>query len=160
MSIHQHTHSPAFLPANRMFLLQFETLLQEVLNDPDYAMPYWDSSIDAEDPVHSELLSSDFFGGNGNPARDNALTSGVFSDWVTVYPHPTVLTRHFDSQDGIGPFFNVEHIRYLLRNTNHYDRFRVLVETKASARVHLGIGGQMGSIDAFFNDPLSWLHRA
>jgi tyrosinase len=41
---------PAFLPWHRYFLLFTERLLQQVLGNPDFRMPYWDWASDAELP--------------------------------------------------------------------------------------------------------------
>ncbi|HYI01218.1 tyrosinase family protein, partial [Hyalangium sp.] len=48
---------PSFLPWHRYFLLRFEGYLRAALDDPDFRLPYWEWSTDAElaDPRQSPL---------------------------------------------------------------------------------------------------------
>ncbi|KAI9291213.1 Di-copper centre-containing protein, partial [Neoconidiobolus thromboides FSU 785] len=52
---------PAFLPWHRVYLRKFELVLQKI--DPTVVLPYWDWSIDAENPADSIVFQ--IFGGNG-----------------------------------------------------------------------------------------------
>ena len=66
--------TPAFLPWHRQFLLMFQEALSEVAGKP-IALPYWDWT----DPETTEVVfSDDFMGGNGNPKRGYAVTTGPF----------------------------------------------------------------------------------
>ena len=60
---------PAFLPWHRAYLLYFETELQYMLNDPTFALPYWDWTAYANlkarnDDACPDIFSSDLFGEN------------------------------------------------------------------------------------------------
>ncbi|KAJ1997961.1 hypothetical protein H4R26_005636, partial [Coemansia thaxteri] len=58
--IHGH---PVFLAFHRIFVNDFAAALNKV--DPGVPVPYWDWSLDATNPIASELFTNDYFGGNG-----------------------------------------------------------------------------------------------
>jgi hypothetical protein len=153
------TNTAASLYANRMFLHVFEREMQIVLGNWNYRLPYWDSTIEFQNVSQSTIFK--VFGGNGNCEREYVVDSGKFNNWLVFSPTLSLLKRRFDGRDGrIGPLFSQKYISYWIRSIDSYDKFRFKIENVASARVHLGIGGHMGSLDVFFNDPLAWLHRA
>ncbi len=53
---------PVFLPWHRMFLLRLEEVLQDVLGNDDFALPYWDWARDRQ--LGSALWSADRLGRN------------------------------------------------------------------------------------------------
>ena len=79
--LHNTAHqSPVFLPWHRQFLWMYEAALAEVLHDQHYALPYWDWAADAAlpDPKSAAVWGTDFMGGDGDPAKNNVVTTGPF----------------------------------------------------------------------------------
>lgn len=75
---------PAFFPWHRAFLRLFEQQLQEI--DPNVSLPYWDWTADQE--IDSYLWQDDLMGGDGDPDRNYAVTTGPFRQeaWeITVF---------------------------------------------------------------------------
>ena len=65
---------PNFLPWHRHFLLLFERALEKAAGEP-VAIPYWDWT----DPASTNaVFRADLMGGNGDPEKGYALTSGPF----------------------------------------------------------------------------------
>lgn len=51
-SVGNAAHSgPIFLPWHRMYLIRLEEALQNLLDEPDFGLPYWDWAADGEQPV-------------------------------------------------------------------------------------------------------------
>jgi hypothetical protein len=75
---------PVFLPWHRLMLLLLERNMQRVLNDPNFGLPYWDWAADGEGSVAQQMASplwtDAYVGGNGDPAAQNRVTTGPFSD--------------------------------------------------------------------------------
>ena len=67
LSVGNAAHAgPIFLPWHRMYLIRFEEMCQEVLNKPDFGLPYWDWAADGELPVQdqwrTDLWTAEFLG--------------------------------------------------------------------------------------------------
>ena len=75
-----YTHdTPQFFVWHRHFLLLFEKELQKVLNDPSFAFPYWEWTIDSQAPEESPLMQPNSFGTLGG--RDGCVRDGAFANW-------------------------------------------------------------------------------
>ena len=165
--------SDLFFPWNRRFLWTFEEALRTI--DPDVTIPYWDWSM-TNTPEQSPVFDQDFCGGNGDPAYNMSVTSGMFSSWYVQYPTPHYLTRDFRghvkvhsdnsnpgstlllNNDGLIPSLYVkEVIDSIIYNTTGMDhsKFRQLIAT-ANGNVLNGIGGDM-SQSYPSNDPLFYI---
>jgi tyrosinase len=91
---------PVFLPWHRFMLIAFERQIQRVLNDPNFALPYWawnqDGDLTPARQRNSPLWANNCLGGTGDPARQFEVTNGPFafrpadpqSFRVRVFPHP------------------------------------------------------------------------
>ena len=69
---------PIFAPWHRFMLLLFEAHLRRVLNEPGFALPYWDWAADGDRPPgqqrNSALWQANGIGGAGTP-----VTTGPFA---------------------------------------------------------------------------------
>ncbi|MGY2378358.1 tyrosinase family protein [Pseudomonas sp. SDO524_S393] len=77
---------PAFLPWHRELLRQFEEALQRI--NPDVALPYWDWTLDASNPIDSPLWREDFLGANGDPEDQWRVQDGAFAERWGHWPVP------------------------------------------------------------------------
>lgn len=67
---------PAFFPWHRLLLRKLELDLQQVANDPNLAIPYWNWTVDRT--PESSIWKPDFMGGNGR-AEDGRVMDGQFA---------------------------------------------------------------------------------
>uniref|UniRef100_A0A183C149 ShKT domain-containing protein n=1 Tax=Globodera pallida TaxID=36090 RepID=A0A183C149_GLOPA len=72
---------PAFLPWHREYLKRMEIALRQV--DPTIAIPYWDSSLEAQlpTPADSHLFTKEFMGSTDEQGN---LVYGHFANWKTI----------------------------------------------------------------------------
>uniref|UniRef100_A0A914HQA3 ShKT domain-containing protein n=1 Tax=Globodera rostochiensis TaxID=31243 RepID=A0A914HQA3_GLORO len=72
---------PAFLPWHREYVKRMENALRQV--DPTIAIPYWDSSLEAQlpTPADSHLFTKEFM---GTTDEQGNLTYGHFANWKTI----------------------------------------------------------------------------
>lgn len=148
---------PAFLPWHRHFLRKFEVALQAV--DPSVSLPYWDWSLDSQQPHRSVVLTPAYFGGNGERTRDGCLMEGPFGNWTLRYPTPHCLRRTYDQGDRVSALSYPEELLLYLNQAKFSD-FSLLVEEK-HAYPHLFVGGKRGDFRPMWspNDPLFFLHH-
>jgi hypothetical protein len=76
---HKIHGSPKFLPFHRQMILVFEAVMGNMLDAPNYALPYWDWAADtatSPDWRQYPIFASDFMGPEGNPVK-----VGPFSGW-------------------------------------------------------------------------------
>ena len=99
-------NSPTFFPWHREYLIRFEEMLRTASADKTITVPYWDWT----DPDSTAaVFADDFMGGEGDPAKDWAVTSGPFrkGKWSFTIQDPDVfldgvktpkpyLVRHFN----------------------------------------------------------------
>ena len=76
---------PQFLPWHRYYLLRIEADMQEVLGDPDFALPYWDwedceaGSGDGTNPC-PKIFDTDFLGSHGGCEDEEMGVTGYLVD--------------------------------------------------------------------------------
>lgn len=173
---------PAFLPWHREFLRRFELDLQAV--DPTVTLPYWDWTVDqaANGPTTDIPWTSEFMGGDGDPAQDSQVTDGPFAfaagQWtlnVVMAPDPNYLQRSLGDPNGPsgGTLPTPANVQGALTVVPYdqasWDRrpqpsFRNRLEGWYGAgsihnRVHLWVGGTMTGMCSP-NDPIFFLHHA
>ncbi|KAJ2725482.1 hypothetical protein GGI07_001238 [Coemansia sp. Benny D115] len=151
-AIHGH---PVFLAFHRVFVHDFASALNKV--DPGVTVPYWDWSLDATNPIASELFTSDYFGGNG-AGPQNCVQNGPFANWQMNIESPHCLARKFNQGEAISPFWPPEAILSMQKTCTQYGALSSGIENGCHGAVHLGISGDMSSMYAP-NDPFFFLHH-
>ena len=82
---------PLFYPWHRILLRQFELALQAAANDTSITLPYWDWDFSGS----SNPFTTDFLGGDGDPAQGGRVTTGPFAYASGQFP-----IRLWDSDSG------------------------------------------------------------
>ncbi|KAJ3017913.1 hypothetical protein HKX48_003282 [Thoreauomyces humboldtii] len=156
----------AFLPWHRGFLSLVEFWLDSNCGWSG-GIPYWDWSLDSQVPQNSAILSSRWFGGNGNPGQQNCLSNGQFVNDRTVFTNPgtsNCIHRFFNVNNApaLGPtLINSVAQQTLMQNSrSSYAAFRNNFESQPHNGVHTSLGGDMYIVAISPNDPLFWLHHS
>ncbi|EGF82710.1 hypothetical protein BATDEDRAFT_86168 [Batrachochytrium dendrobatidis JAM81] len=152
---------PVFLPWHRLFIAGFELALQSI--DPSVNLPFWDWSLDSQNPGASDLFSSKNFGGNGQ-GNDHCVKDGVTKNWKVTYPDASqrpmapCLTRCFNFTTLYPP----EAVTFVIDQSKTYDEFRSNLESGPHGSVHNQVGGTCGDMGGMYstNDPIFFLHHA
>ena len=157
-----------FLPWHRMYLLAFELIVQEVLDDAEWSLPYW-YAVNPDDPGASVLPPAfrdttknlyterrSFPANGGEPLPDLSMT---LLEALVASPFSTdVGTSTFGGGERSDPSFNGEEVG-LLEDTPH-GGVHVLVGNDYDASGRPVRRGWMGSPYAAALDPIFWLHHA
>ncbi|KAI8865590.1 Di-copper centre-containing protein, partial [Ramicandelaber brevisporus] len=152
MAVHGN---PTFLVWHRRYLRAFEEGLRA--HEPTVTVPYWDWGVDAQAPEQSILFTEGYLGGNGR-AGDHCVTNGPFAGWTMNVPNQHCLPRQFNNGDHITPFWPSEALIRMQQTSNTYDELRRSIENGCHGAVHLGISGDMSTMQAP-NDLYFFLHH-
>ncbi|PVU89461.1 hypothetical protein BB561_005350 [Smittium simulii] len=147
--------SPTFLPWHRRFIREFELVGQYY--QPDFSLPYWDSSIDYKDPVSSIVLTDKYLGSNGS-GDDSCVSNGLPRKWMIDYPRKHCLRRKYNLGNKIKPWFSPESITSDIQMSKTFIDISTRIEYGFHAVVHNGIGGDMIS-GSSPNDFAFFLHH-
>ncbi|KAJ9074751.1 hypothetical protein DSO57_1003405 [Entomophthora muscae] len=156
---HKYIHGvPAFLPWHRQFIRNYELELQKI--NPAVTLPYWDWTIDSQEPHNSPVLSSAMFGGNGNSAEDMCVTDGPFAHWMVTTPSPHCLRRDYADGKSVPPLTPIDVMSGIISDTKEYEDFVFDLEVHHGP-LHLDVGGERGDLNPMHspNDPLFFLHH-
>jgi hypothetical protein len=154
--IWNHAHfNPKFLPWHRLYIKNLEVVLQR--HGAKY-LPYWDWSIDYLDPLHSPILSRDFFGSNDEISHKIKDSRFSHTNYKTAFGKYDLI-RDYTLNDDI-TFYHP----FLLdreRNNRSFSEWSLNLEYGPHALVHSVIGGKLGDMSKWTasNDPLFWLHH-
>ncbi|KAJ2617899.1 hypothetical protein H4S08_000134 [Coemansia sp. RSA 1365] len=151
-TIHGH---PVFLAFHRVFVNDFAAALQRV--DPGVPVPYWDWSLDASNPITSDVFTSSYCGGNGAGAN-GCVANGPFANWQLNVDSKHCLQRKFNQGDSIAPFWPPEALLSMQNTCSQYGALSSGIENGCHGAVHLGISGDMSTMFAP-NDPFFFLHH-
>lgn len=134
-----------FLPWHRALLLYFESLLQLINNDYDLTVPYWDWTLDCDDPQSSFIFKERFW--------------GISTCFELNYPAKHCLQRN---EHAIDPFYTKAQINKLVNKKMSYSEFREALELVPHAIVHFNVGGRDGDMSNMYstNDPVFWHHHS
>jgi len=146
-----------FLPWHRLWLRGIERELQKI--DPKAAIPYWNWALDSTDPLKSAVLSDQYFGGNGDPDKNNCVTDGAFrainfretSTGSNATEEDFCIKRFLPEKPG--GFLNLVHIKDVLVGCEDFDSFNLCVENGPGlyGYMHMFMGGDEAQNS---NDPL------
>lgn len=145
-NVEEYAHNnPRFLPWHRMFLLYFEKILQFLTKDESLAVPYWDWTIDSDDPSKSPIFHERYW--------------GINECFELNYPTRHCLKRN---DNEIDPFYTKYQINRLINKKSTYDEFREALEIVQHAIVHFNVGGSDGDMSMMYstNDPIFWHHHS
>ncbi|KAI8922673.1 hypothetical protein BC831DRAFT_514895 [Entophlyctis helioformis] len=157
-------NNDAFFPWHRRFIDWYERALRSI--DPSISQPYWDWTLDSQNPLASSLMTPGAFGGNGR-ANDNCVADGSFvSKWQMVVEDSDLtlscLTRCAKPNTILRSAATVTND---ITSKTTFADFRRAVEYGSHALVHVFLGGggsspcgQIGTM-ASPNDPLFFLHH-
>lgn len=149
-----------FLPWHRLLLLVLENFIRG-RGRPNFSLPYWDWSADADDAALSKVWTRTYVGGARQTKRGapSAIPNGPFRRISAQYPSPHRVQRDFTSgvSGGIRPLVDPALLNAIVNLSNFYS-FAVNTEI-AHDIVHVGIGGDMRVINNAPNDPVFYLHH-
>ena len=157
-----------FLPWHRMYLHAFELIVQDVLEDDTWSLPYW-YAIDPDDagksvlpPAFRDTSGSLFtdqrsFPANGGAPLPDFSQSLIDSLEADVFS-TAVGTSTFGGGERSTPRFNADE-RGLLENVPH-GAVHVLVGNDFDTAGNPIRNGWMGSFFTAGLDPVFWLHHA
>lgn len=141
-----------FLPWHRLQLIQLENAIRRTR--PNFALPYWDWTLDAANAASSPVWRPELAGGsrNGLPIAD-----GAFANLSAIFPWEHVVIREFDSREmySIPPLWARPDIDNLI-HSQPWPAFADALEA-AHALVHVSVGGDMRDTRTAPNDPVFWL---
>lgn len=133
-----------FLPWHRMYLLGFEAIIRAVLNDDDFALPYWDYTqpgsrsipVEFRSPAVPELAS--LFRPNRKRLGVDINAGEPMDKGTTISPYNLAAMTQ--------PSFSL---------------FSAVLDGGLHGRVHTGVGdsSNMAAIETAAGDPIFWLHH-
>ncbi|KAJ1649517.1 hypothetical protein IWQ61_009426 [Dispira simplex] len=157
MTYSKEIHGNAmFLPWHRRYLYEFEKALQSV--SPGVTIPYWDWTMDAEEPASSIVFTSQCAGGNGAGQR-KCIPDGPMANYTVEVPQRHCLSRDFNEGNHISPWWPAESVRLMAAEARNFTDLREGIEFGQHGNVHLGIQGDMSTMHAP-NDPIFFMHHA
>src|SRR5215472_1508050 len=187
MAVPGWAHQAAsFLPWHRELLRHFELDLQQL--DPTVTIPYWDWTVDQDPSSPTSPFTSDFMGGDGDPAHDRRVTTGQFAEAAGKWTlhvlmngpndHTTYLRREFGvhaptlpSPTQLGVALNEDTYDFSPWTSASSHGFRNRLEgwiatgtgpndapPQLHNRVHVWVGGNMLPMTSP-NDPIFWLNH-
>ncbi|KAJ2163092.1 hypothetical protein GGF46_000021 [Coemansia sp. RSA 552] len=146
-----------FFPYHRKFVREYEKILQRY--DPSVFVPYWNIMVDYRNPSGSPVLGDKFLGGNGDPAADDCVSTGMASSWTVNFPDSHCLRRHFGQGQEMSIWYSMEYITNILQTSTAYTDLRSSIENSIHGIVHLTLGGDMNTMHSPM-DPVFWLHHS
>ncbi|KAJ1965547.1 hypothetical protein GGI12_000688 [Dipsacomyces acuminosporus] len=146
---------PVFLAFHRLFVHDFAQAIQKA--EPGAPVPYWDWSLDATNPIRSDVFTNDYLGGNGS-GDQSCVQSGRFANWQMMVEKPHCLARKFNNGAEILPFWPPDALLVMQKNCKQYGALGSGVENGCHGAVHIGISGDMSTMFAP-NDPFFFLHH-
>ncbi|KAJ2497714.1 hypothetical protein GGH96_004897 [Coemansia sp. RSA 1972] len=150
-----HGHSQ-FFPFHRRFVHEWERVGKQY--NGAFAQPYWDEMRDYRTPASSQVLTSNWVGGNGQGANF-CVQNGLQAGWTMTYPNSHCFTRNFRNNGNPTSWYSPEYISSFVQTSANMAAFRPGIEYSLHGIVHLDIGGEM-SQPTSPNDWIFMLHHA
>ncbi|KAJ3273718.1 hypothetical protein HDV01_003997 [Terramyces sp. JEL0728] len=146
--------TPMFFPWHRMYILQYEKALRAI--DPSITLPYWDWTLDSQNPRASDIFHPQNFGGNGQAG--NCVQDGVAAGWHSVVFKPACLKRC----NAFSTLYSPEALTGVINHATSFKAIHSAVENGPHASVHTQVGGACGDFGSMASaaDPIFFLHHA
>jgi tyrosinase len=151
-------HDRYFLTWHRAYLVWFETTIQSLINDPTWALPYWDYS----DPAREETLELPWeFRVEQRTVDGVKVDNPLFVDTLPADRpgHPSA--GDVDIVEAMSERFFIR--EFPVQGFGGVDgpwRAPGYLEQTPHDAVHSRIGGLMGEVPLSARDPIFWLHHA
>jgi hypothetical protein len=146
---------PPFFVWHREYVYQFEQALRSI--DSSVVLPYWDWTLDSQNPGAADVFQPQHFGREGDPGT-NCINTGVAANWTGYANNGNCLRRCPD----FNAFFSPEGVNGFISRSTTFAQLQGLIEQGPHGAVHLQLGGSCGDFStmASANDPIFFLHHA
>jgi tyrosinase len=149
-------HDRFFLVWHRAYLAWFETTIQTLIDDREWALPYWDYS----DPARPETLELPWeFRVEQRTVDGKLVDNPLYVDSGDRPGHPSA--EDVDIVEAMSERFFVR--EFPVRGFGGVDgqwKLAGYLEAKPHDAVHDRLGGIMGDVSLSARDPIFWLHHA
>jgi len=143
-----------FLPWHRMYVHCFEKIVRKYAEDPTFAMPYWDYSVDRALPAAFRDPASELYDSSRLAAVNSGtdqLSTSVVVDGLTASLANTVFADFGPVSTFGGQALNAP----AHRSTPHGT-----LEAVPHDVVHTFVGGNLALVDTAARDPIFFCHHA
>ncbi|MDZ5647706.1 tyrosinase family protein [Nitrospirillum sp. BR 11828] len=160
--------SPWFLPWHRWYMYYFEQIIQTVLQDSSFALPYWDYASNdgnslqlpeefrhSHSPLFECLRGMGFHNPNETKVKQQTqpMNEGGYMAWSQVDYNPSLTApRYYPADTGSQLHFPPAIEWYDYGYTGR-------TETQPHDNVHDGVGGLMGNVPTAAQDPIFYAHH-
>ena len=143
-----------FFPWHRAYLVYFERIIRRYSEDPSFALPYWDCSLDRTLPAAYRDADSTLF----DDSRRNLVNNGTDSlnPLVVVLGTDLSMNHRFFSDFGAIMTFGGR----ALDTPQHRGHPHGAPEAIPHDLVHVFVGGNMSTADLAARDPIFFAHHA
>ena len=149
-------YTPLFLPWHRLFLKELEDKFKSITNNPRFALPYWDWTIESQDPYNSNVFSKEFFGTTN-------FETGNVDNWE--YNRDSIFYVNVPIRKPLQRFYKRNYtfthkliITQLLNTSYSFSQMATNLENIPHANVHNFFSGDMNTLFSP-NDPVFWMHH-
>jgi tyrosinase len=138
-----------FLPWHRMYVCFFESIIRKVINDPGFALPYWNYTVPAgfSIPPQFRMANDPVFGALFQANRRQPVNAGqpIFTG--------------MGAPGDLSPASALGQAQYLPAGA--VPGFNQALDQGLHGNVHVFVGGNqnMGSVPFAAQDPIFWLHH-
>ncbi|KAJ2009143.1 hypothetical protein GGI04_000703 [Coemansia thaxteri] len=152
-SIHGNSQ---FFPFHRRFVYDWESVGKRYNNA--FVQPYWDEMRDYRTPASSQVLTSNWLGGNGQ-SGSWCVQNGNQAGWTMSFPSNHCFSRNFGNNGNPTSWYSPEYIQSFIQRDTNMATFRSDIEYSLHGVVHINIGGDM--LQGYSpNDWIFMLHHA
>ncbi|KAJ1953858.1 hypothetical protein GGI12_005922, partial [Dipsacomyces acuminosporus] len=114
-----------FFPFHRRFVQDWESVARRY--NSGYAQPYWDEMRDYRQPAASQVLTSNWLGGNGQ-GSGRCVQNGNQAGWTMTYPNNHCFSRDFGNNGNPTAWYSPEYIQSFIQRDTSMAQFRPDIE--------------------------------
>ncbi|KAJ2825107.1 hypothetical protein GGI24_003251 [Coemansia furcata] len=145
-----------FFPFHRRFVQDWESVGRQYSGS--FVQPYWDEMRDYRVPASSQVLTSNWLGGNGQ-GSNWCVANGNQGGWTMSFPNNHCFSRNFGNNGNPTSWYSPEYIQSFIQRDTTMAQFRPDIEYSLHGVVHINIGGDM--LQGYSpNDWIFMLHHA